>query len=493
MDFKLDYGPWDVIFSGTTYGHEVEIVANPENFYIVMVYDTTGGKKNGAVIEGYKAFYAKGQIESFIQTLPKQCLGIEKNLGEKTGKIFFLSFDPFYVDFKHEDFSRRVDNEIKRVEENSSMMVDLARASSVDLKELSTVAKSDYAAILGDPFILKMLSSGGKGNTLSKIDLGGKMPVEEEKIPLIQLGLSKAMEIMKEPTSVIMRTQILGQSLSLNYCSYILTENLLLDNVPIVIFDDNDYFSQLSVASPNRGELKEELVEFEPMAFPVKEFTPKKNIAISIKDVDLIFALELFGVKDNEFEKNLSLFAFTAQVNSIDELLQKISESKELSDYEKLKAERIMQIMNTEMKSLFGQNVPSEELVRAIPGRLGRAVVINTKFLSNEEKIIFIHTILRQITKAFSENNTSDCTVVIPKIDSLIESNKERVVTAILRASNRGLGLVLGTERELPTELNEILPSKMNIVSGKDTAVMIKGKRTYRINLRPSLSGQPKV
>jgi hypothetical protein len=493
LDFKLDYGPWDVIFSGTTYGHDVEIISNPENFYVVMVYDTIAGKKNGAVIEGYKAFYAKGQVESFLQTLPKQCLGISKNLGDKTSKLFFLSFDPFYVDFKHEDFSRRIDNEIKRVEENASMMVDLARASSVELKELSTVSKNDYSGVLGDPFILKMLASGSKGPTLARIDIGGKMPIDEEKIPLIQLGLSKTMEIMKEATLIIMRTQILGPASSLNYASYILSENLLLDNVPLVIFDDDNYFSQLSIASSNRNELKEERVEFEPMAFPVKEMTPKQNLKVSIKDADLIFALQILGVKDNEFEKNLSLFAFTAQVNSIEELLQKINDSKELGEYEKLRAERLFQIMNSEMGSLFGQSTPSEELIRAIPGRLGRAIIINTKVLSNEEKIIFIHTLLRQITKAFSQSNTSDCTIVLPKIDSLLESNKERVTTALLRASSRGLGLILGAEKELPSELNELLPARVSVVEGKDVAVMIKGKRTYRIDLRPSLSGQPKI
>jgi hypothetical protein len=50
----------------------VEIISNPENFYIVMVYDTISGKKNGAVIEGYKAFYVdfkySGQQGSYISS-----------------------------------------------------------------------------------------------------------------------------------------------------------------------------------------------------------------------------------------------------------------------------------------------------------------------------------------------------------------------------------------------------------------------------------------
>ncbi|MGI6589462.1 MAG: hypothetical protein ACOX1V_02240 [Candidatus Iainarchaeum sp.] len=493
MDFKLDYGPWEPIFVGTTYGHEVEIVSNPENFYIVIVYDVEEGRKKGAVIEGYKAFYAKGQLESFIQTLPKQCLGIGKNIGERTSKIFFLSFEPFYVDFKQEDYSRRIDNEIKKIEENSSMIIDLARTSSVELKELSTVSKKDYSIVLGDPFVVKLLASGGKGPSLSKIDLGTNPLFDEEKVPLIQLGLSKTREIIKEPTIVLMKTQLTGGKNNLNYASYIISENLLLDNIPLIIFDEDNYFAQLNTATQNRVELKEELVDFEPMAFPMKEYTPKQNIKISLKDADFVSILQLMGVKDNEFEKNLSLFAFATQVNSIDELLQKINDSKELTGYEKLKAERIVNLIKMDLGELFGQSAPSEELTREIPGRLGRGVIINTKDLSIEEKIIFIQTILRQLTKHASEKNKTKCGLIIPNIDYLLKFNKERTITTITRTMNRGFGAIIGSEKELPPELNSLLSTKMSIISGKDIAVMIKGKKTYRVNLRPSLSGKPKI
>lgn len=493
MDFKLDYGPWDQIFAGTAYGHEVEIVTNPENFYIVMVYDTNDGKRRGAVIEGYKAFYAKGQVESFIQTLPKQCMGVEKNSGEKTGKIFFLSFEPFYVDFKQEDYSRRIDNEIKKIEENSSMIMDLARASSVELKELSMVPKVDYSAILGDPFIVKLLSSGGKGPMLLKMDLGKNNLIDEEKIPLIQLGLSKTREIIKEPTIILTKTQLIGEENSLNYASYVLSENLLLDNIPLIIIDEKNYFQQLNTATQKRGDLKEELVEFEPMAFPLKEYTPKQNFKVSVKDADFISILKLIGVEENEFEKNLSLFAFTAQVNSLEELLQKINDSKELNGYEKLKSERIVNIMKMNFGEIFGQNTPSEELMKTIPGRLGRAVIINIKNLSIEEKKVFIQTILRQLTKFISEKNENNCCLVMPKTDYLFEDNKERIITNFTRALNRGMGMILGSEKEMPQEISSILTTKMSIVSKKDLAVMIKGKKTYRVTLRPTLSGDARV
>ena len=51
MDFKLDFGPWETVFVGQTYGHDVEIISNPEHFFLAIIYDKREGKKVGAVIE----------------------------------------------------------------------------------------------------------------------------------------------------------------------------------------------------------------------------------------------------------------------------------------------------------------------------------------------------------------------------------------------------------------------------------------------------------
>ena len=104
VDFKINYGPWETIFQGKAYGHEVEIVTNKERMYLVFIYEVIGEQKTGAIVEGYKAFYARGQIEAFINTLPKASMGIIKNNTEKTQKVFFLTFDTIYLDFTQEDY-----------------------------------------------------------------------------------------------------------------------------------------------------------------------------------------------------------------------------------------------------------------------------------------------------------------------------------------------------------------------------------------------------
>jgi len=493
MDFKVDFGPWETVFAGQTFGHEVEIFSNPENFFLVFIYDKRDGKRAGAVVEGYKAFFARGAMDTFIQTIPRPCFGVAKSMGEKTGKIFFLSFDPFFVDFKQDDFVRRIDLAIQKTEENSSVIIDLARSSSLELKDLSTVAKTEYAPILGDPFTIKTLIAGRKQSGLSKVDISNNAIIGDETPPIIQLGLSKTREIIKEPIMNLKRTQIVGQGFSLNYSMYIISENLLLENIPILIFDSDEYFVGLGTATPNYSALKDELVDFEPSGFPVKNLNVKDSIKISLKDTDLYFLLEMIGLGDEEFQKNLSLISFTMRVNAPEELLEKVSQTKELNDYEKLRAERLLNIINKSFSGLFGEAIPSSELTRAIAGKMGRAVILNTKTLSPEERLLFTHTIMRQITKGITETQQINCSLIIPNINDLFMRNQDKAITAITRLENRGVGFVIGSSKELPDELAKTMTAKMNVVSGNDVAVSIKGKRNYRVLMRPNLSGTPKL
>ncbi|MFA6269054.1 MAG: hypothetical protein WCW13_03775 [archaeon] len=494
MDFKVDFGPWETVFAGETYGHEVEIVSNPEHFFLVIIYDKRDGKKVGAVIEGYKAYSAHGQMESFIQTLPKPSFGIEKTLGAKTIKLFFLSFDPFYLDFKQDDFIRKVDVEIRKTEENASVIVDLARTSSLDLKDLSSVSKNDYAPVLGDPFTLKALISGQKPTDLAKIDVGSNVNDYEENAPIIQIGLSKTRGIIKERVENFKRTTIIGETNAINYAMYILAENILLENTPVIIFDSNDYFLGLGTATTDSVSLKDEMVDFEPIAFPVRQVAAKDTIKISLKNTDLSFVFDLIGLKDEEFQKNVSLFAFTTQVNTPEELIGRLLETKEISDYAKLRAERLLKIINNQFGGLFGEEIPATELAKVIAGNLGRAVIIDTKTLSAEEKIILMHTLIRQLTKSSSsQTQISNCMVLMPESQLLINQNLEKATTLISRLENRGVGVIMGLEKEAPEELAATMSAKINIVAGKDLAVSIKGKRNYRVQLRPSLSGSPKI
>jgi hypothetical protein len=488
MNWKLDFGPWTTIMEGKFRGHSIELLENNENFFVSIIYDEKEGKKVGALIEGHKTLLARGSAENFIQTLPKPAIIIEKTLGEETFKLFFVSTDSIYVDFRQEDYLRGIDKIIKAGMEDANTIIELARTSSLELREIAMSPESEYSPVLGDPFTARALLSGLKKSALELIDLGdGIVPHPRTLIPL---GLNKKREIIKEKNVNLFKTIITGEEKGRLYATYILAENFLLENRTGIIFDDTNYFTGLASASKNDLELKESLVEYEPAGFPVKNFTAKKDFKISMGDSDLHLLLQMLGVGDEEFSKKFTLKALEETFNTPDELIEKIKEMSELNDFQKLKAERITQIIKQQYANLFGQSMSIAELTKKWPGNLGRATIINTKELSNDEKIIFVQTIMHLLDKEVRNERNDRVMFFIPHADKELSFGIEKLTGVINRLQGLGIGFIFGAENFMP-QLDDSINARINVVSANDVAVSIKGINNYRVSLRPSLSGSP--
>ena len=332
MNWKLDFGPWTSIMEGKFRGHSIELLENPEHFFLTIIYDEREGKKVGALIEGHKALVAKGSAESFIQTLPKPAMLVEKTLGNDTFKLFFVSTESIYVDFKQEDYLRDVDRIVRKGLDDANTVSGLARASSLQLVDIEMSPESSYSPVLGDPFTTRALLSGLKKSALELIDVGGRGEIVHSKT-FIALGLNKKREIIKEKTINLFKTIITGEEKQRLYATYILAENFLLDNRTGIILDDSNYFSGLATPSQNELRLREELVEYEPSGFPVKNFTAKTDLKVSLGDADLHLLMQMLGVGDEEFAKKFALDALKQSHNTPEELIEKINGMSELNDF----------------------------------------------------------------------------------------------------------------------------------------------------------------
>ncbi|MEK6958511.1 MAG: hypothetical protein AABW59_00535 [archaeon] len=491
MDFRIDNGPWETIFTGIAFGHEVEIVVNPEKLYLVMIYEESGGKKIGALIEGYKALVARGHVESFVQTLPKSCMGIEKNFGGTTSKVFFVSIDPVYIDFRQEDYLKRIDKEVQKCYDLSQTAVELARTSSLDLKEPAATSETEYASILSDPVIFRALTGTSFAPNLSKMEF---TQVEQPREQLIQLGLSKTREIIRESSRDLYRTLIMSTyEKGTLYPMYIIAENFLLEDKPIVIFDKDNYFDGLGYSSKNELELKESMIDYEPIGFPVKKYVAKKNIRVSLSDVDIVLAMELLGTADPEFEKELGLFSAISRQKTPKALLDKVMASGEFGDYYRLKAERVLNVLDQNFNNMFGDSIDFSDLTKKWPGKLGRATIIDTKDLSFEERIVFTQTVMRLMSKSIKDKIQNEFALFVPFADEMLSVNEDKMNNALFRLENVGVGLILGTKQKLSDELTKTMTANFSVVSARDVAVSIKGKRNYRVMLRPSLSTSQKA
>ncbi len=487
MDFKIDFGPWKTVYEGKFSGHSVEIVSNPENFFLVFVFDVSeNGEKIGALIEGYKAYIARGPMESFIETFPKPSLGVLKSIGSKTVKLFFSSFDPIYLDFRQEDFLRSIDNLLKRNIDSNSTIIDLARASSLDLKELSVCPASEYSLILGDPFTMCALIGG------SAIETGTKREksVQSESIPL---GLSKSREIINENVKNLRRTIIVSpKKKEYEYAQYIITENLLLDDIAVFIFDDDDYFSDLKSASHNEKQLSEALISYDPLGFPMKKLKAKEEIKISVKDIDFGLAMNILGTGDKEFNTKLTLAKAPIIVNTPEELAQGLLQSTQLSGYEQLRAERISMLLGQQFPNLFGENPNVIDMAKDWPGNLGRATVVNIKDLTPHEKVLFVRTILRLFSKKLDKTSENKFSIIIPDSEKIFSIQPEKADSVVTDLENKGVGFVFGAESKgFNQGIEKNVGANISVVSKNDAAVSITNGKSYRVLLRPSLSGNP--
>lgn len=488
MDFRIDEGPWETIFSGKFMKHETEIVVNPEKFFLIIIYETDpiDKKKLGAVFQGYKAMVAKGNVDSFITTVPKPAIGITKSNGEQTKKMIFVSFNPLYVDFKQEDFIRKVDNAIKKSYNEINEIIELAKSSGIKIQDTSVSREADYAPILSDPMVARLLMSGLRQSSLEMVTIPTFKKNEEEKE--VQLGLSKKREIIKEDVKTFYRTIILGdKKVSVNYSSYILNENFLLENISTIVFDEDDYFSTIGNASKNEIELKENLVEYDPTGFSMKKFDAKKDIKVSFKNCNVELLFNLFNVGDNDLTNLIKENKFSE--NTPKEIIEKISKLEKLSDFQKLKLERLLNIFDKEFEDFFGDQFNVDEITKKWSKKLGKTSIININNLNTAEKIIFVDYLINSLK---DKNEKEDNIVIIlPNINEILNTEKERFLNQISFLENKGFGFVIGAKK-ISTEVKELISTQINIINNKDVAVTTKSNRTFRVNLRPNLSGDIK-
>lgn len=487
MDFKIDNGPWETIFSGKFMNHETEIIVNPEKFFLIIIYETDSEQqKKGAIFQGYKAMVTKGNLDSFITTIPNPALGITKSNGEQTKKMIFISFSPVYVDFSQEDFIRKVDNAIKKSYSDIEDVIELAKSSGIKITDTAVSSETDYAPILADPMVARLLMSGLRQSSLEMVNLPTFKKEETQKE--IHLGLNKKREIIKEDAKIFYRTLIMGDNKnSINYSIYIINENFLLENISTIIFDDENYFSGIKNASKNEMELKENLVDYDPTGFAMRKFEAKKEIKVSLKNCDINLLLKVFNVGDTELNEILNKNKITE--NTPKEFIEQLSEIDYLSEFQKLKIERLLNIFENQFKDFFGEEIDANELTKKWSQKLGRTTIIDTKNLSEKEKIIFIDYLLNSLK--LQNEKKEDLIIIIPNINEIFEFEKEKLLKNISFLENNGYGFMLGIKKLNP-EIKELFSTQINIVDGKDVAIITKGNRNYRVNLRPNLSGEIK-
>lgn len=500
MQFKLREGPWNTIFSGTFQEHETEILSNQESIFLVVVYDKEKGKIQGAVLEAYRIFSVEGETEAFVDTLLSELIFFSRHEKGKTLKYFALSSKPEYVDWKEEELSAITGEKAKELKEATESLKDTARAYDIKVKELHKAGKEEKEAFFSQTLVPMLLSSS-RHTTEAKEEKPAIQVSYAEKGEIV-LGISRdSKEKIEEPIEFFQQTIVSGsQKKDRILAVQILMEAAMLSNASAIVFDLEEKFQNLSSQTKDRQKLKEFQLDIEPIGFPVKEFKALEDVKTDLGILSAEGFLAAIGAGDNIASKKIAEAMGEGKSKSIEELaeaVQKLKKSESFTEFQKLKAARIVNLAKERYPKLFNGENNVEEISKSWSRGIGRTSLVLLKDLDAKQKLFIANSVVKGILYYFKKQgktNALKSMIFFPEIEEVLEEQEnplfEEIVKLLIEGKEYGIGYGISTQREsnLPSILKQESSAFIGIISRNDAGVRLKGKKQYRLYLRPTLS-----
>ncbi len=497
MEFKLVEGPWKTVFSGKIENHSVEILSNSEELILVMILDESNGKKSGAVLELFKTFNSVGETETFIETLPREVIGLIKHDESQTVKFLILGSGPTYAKYDEREISKELSELFKKIKSASVIVNDVSKAYNLTLKELSQCNEKTKQAFFGEPLLAPMLSKQAFAREHVHEMAESKYSEGE-----IVLGITKEGIQIKEPTYLFSKTIVYGGTVKERMRSInVIIEGLLLSNIPVAIFDSNKTFNSLREPSRNPRDLKKFKIEAGPIGFPVKDFNAAKDIKADLKFVEADSLLESFGVGKNPLNALLKKVFIEGGFRQITEIVERIKKEKEqgdITEFQKNKASRILRLIDFRYPEMFDSENNISEISRKWLRGLGRAGLINLSEIDDRQKIIITNNLLKGLVEFYKQSGPTKeirTVVVLPEANKIIPLNESsglalEILNSIIEGEQYGIGWLLGTENitDLKQEIRQKVAATISIVRENDIGVELADKKPYRATIRCSLS-----
>ncbi|MFH1255688.1 MAG: hypothetical protein V1494_00175 [Candidatus Diapherotrites archaeon] len=501
--FKIANGPWRQIFQGSFQGHELEVYANPDNILLSMVLDIEKKQIVGTIFQLYKVFSATGEIEGFVESLPREVLVLERHEKNETLKFLMLGSNAAYVKFKENEFINEVEAAFKRVEMSSTMIKDISKAYGLTLDELKDASEKAKGSFFAQPLLIPMLgaSTGGgiqPGET-QESSPGTFAPVAKGEV---MLGLTKEKKPVLEPFNFFQRTIIAGgENAQRKHALHVLIEGALLSNIAVTLIDFGNEFHGLSEGSKETGELKKYGIDMDPIGFPVKQFRPGKEVFVDFEATDGKGLLDLFGAGESAAADAIDLAIRKEKPKDAKDLSQKIKLmplTDEFTDYQKNKAVRIVTLITLSYPELFKAKNTFDEISKSWVKSIGRAGIINLKDTDARQALLIVNNVVNGVIERFKATERTMSTkalIVIPDAEKIIgRAGKEilavQTAKALAEGPLYGVAFAVSAERELDLaeELSKTADARIELISGNDAGVQLKNKKAYRVFLRPALS-----
>lgn len=505
VDFlKISEGPWEKTFDGQFESYPLEIYANQDSTILVAIIEKNGEESTGAILQAYRIYSAVGDLQSFVETLPRELIFFGKHDQNETIKFLAIGAGPIYAPINDENFYPKVDELLKKSKASSGLLTDVSKAYQVELKALANSPENVRQAFFSQPLMIPLLSTAGHGTFLSSNKSGTMESGNKSSFVTGQmlLGLQKDNQKMAEESiSDFLRTMIVdGQENDRRLVMHILIEGTLLSNCAAVVWDASNQYSMLSIPNQDPKNMKVAGLDIEPAGFPVKTFKPFDDLQVNLKAIPIDGLFELLGAGKQTHIKQLAITAQQQNIKSIPEWIEeikKIPTNDEFTGYFAGKAIRTLNLIQYRYPKLFDGPNNMEEIsknwVRAI-GRLGQ---IDAKSLDSRQQVLFMSSLIAEMKNHYQKQGTSKqvrSVLFLPEFFKRADHAQSIIVKKmledLLQLKEFGVGFVISSPHEIDLDdnLRANMDANLTVVSQKDVGVSLKNKKQYRVILRPTLS-----
>lgn len=504
---KLSQGPWEKSFSGNFEQYPLEIYTNNQSLLFVVILEQDANKQvMGSIIEAYQVFSVTGDMQSFVETLPRELIFFGKHDEKETTKFMAVGSSPTYAEWNEESFYVKADELIKKVQSSSRLIEDVSKAYDIKLKKLHESPDSTRQAFFSQPLMVPLLStqSHGLGRMVyGTAESGGTGSGETVLVSgQVVLGVSKdTQQVVEENITDFFRCIVSdGQQIDRRLIMHVLIEGTLLSNVAAVVWDYQNQFSTLSIPSQDKDALKKTGIMAETIGFPVKSFKAIEDIQVNLSAIPPDGLMELFGAGSQVHVKKLVEVAQKEKIESIPQWMEKVKATPNddnFTGYSQGKAIRTLQLIQLRYPKLFDGPNNVEEISKNWIRAIGRVGLIDTRGLDTRQQILLFAGMLSEIRENYQKKGTSKSlrsVIFMPEFfkisDHAGSKLAKKITDDLVQLKEYGVGFVVSTGDlvDIDEGLRNQMETTISVVVQNDVGIAIKKRKQYRCLIRPTFS-----
>jgi len=490
---KLPHGPWKPVFTGEWEGHKVDFVQNKDKATATLIH-----AEGGQVVIVNKYFvFEKGQAK-LIKKLDCHAQVIEKYYPTFRGKYFVVSSGPdFYPDA---DLEKNFKKDYKVVDNASEIVRRFSEDEGIEFKALAKADAKFAEQLFSDPLSLIAVTSKGGGVSAEKGAIRESI-AEVEKGQLV-LGKTIAGEDVIEEIQVLKSIVIKGKTDEQINALKVIAENAISNDMNAIIFDEENYFEKMSYPNQDMNAF-DEYTNLQPVGMPMK--TPTlETIPITLKIINGKMIGEILGFSEGADKPigweaidiiGRSLENYRGKIEWLDDLIDLLQRNMDdVKKFETYRAIRMLRMLKIIAGAFIGGMIEIKNLTSGKLNKMGVITRIDLQGLPENIKKLFILSITYALNSHPAKKLKNE--LFIPEGQKYLNKDAKSEIGKKLfeefeKTNDNGTGFCVGTDviTNLHGDIVKNAEMTFDFISKKEAAVKGKGKKSYRLKLRPSLSG----